>query len=518
MKESFQNRERNEEVRHEVKETGERTISRREFLKLLGAAGALLASQGFHGSASAEDVFLKKEQKETSSLVERWKQLVEAAVKDLETRPGLYWKGKEAQEVKEVLPQFDIAQFLQVLSENSGIPSEEITARLETFSIRPQDPHHLSLMGDMSPKDRSLSIYLVPPFFRDGALDQELLFSTLRHELTHALSVDYETSDKKRMIPWVAAQESFSVFISPNFYEGATELISLRASPEKKYKRNTPRAYSGGITLAAYVIARLVGEQIFTHAYLKKDPVRLARAMDEKIGQGAALSLTEPINMEASLYEKHSLDILHNILKHEYEFDLLKVKEILRDAWQEGMEELVEYKMDGGIKMTLNLFPLFDEMTGQRVFSVTAAAEGPEVTRFKKNPLQELSREGMTVSLWRHSASLVMRQTPMGQKERDENIRFAAEKLRNVLSNEDPYYYGEQSLLIIGLPREVTKELVSLNRTNTPSSLLFQNQWVRIQDTLKDYITSALKEVYEQAEVTEEQYVPQMFSPLSLAE
>lgn len=351
MKESFQNREINKEARHKVKETGERTISRREFLKLLGATGALLASQGFHGSASAEGVFLKKEQ---------------------------------------------------------------------------------------------------------------------------------------------------------------TEFISLRASPEKQYKRGTLRSYAGGTTLSAYVIARLVDEQAFTRSYLKKDPALLARAMDEKIGRGAALALTEPINLQASFYEKGSLDILHNIFKHENKFDLLRVKEILHDAWEkEGMEELVEYKTDGDVKMTMNLFPILDESTGQQSFSVTAAAEGPQVTRFKKDSFRRFSQEGITVELPRHHVSVVIRQALMSKKGRKENIRFAAEQLQNTLWDEDPNHYGNQPLLILGIPDEIT---------NAPSVPTFQEQWIVIQNILKNYITAALKEVYEQAGVTEEQYIPYAFSPLSSAE
>ncbi len=239
-------------------------MRRRDFLKLLGTAAGTFALKGFHGIASAADVSPKKEQEQTFSLEEQWKSLVRAAIKDLETRPGLYWQGKEVKEVKDALPAFDIAEFLRTLAENSGIPQKEITARLANFSIKPPDPDRPFHMGDMNPRSRAISVFLSPLFFQSGRLDQNLFFLTIRHELTHAVSVDYQTSDQRRRVPWLAPQEPFSIFISPYFYEGATELISLRASPEKRYQKDMYRPYNTGATLSAYVIARLVGEQEFT--------------------------------------------------------------------------------------------------------------------------------------------------------------------------------------------------------------------------------------------------------------
>ncbi len=238
--------------------------------------------------------------------------------------------------------------------------------------------------------------------------------------------------------------------------------------------------------------------------------------MDEKIGEGAALALTEPINMQLSWSKEGSLDVLHNIFKHEHAFDLLRVKDILRDAWQEGIDELVAYKTDGGVKITMDLFPSFEG--GKKFFSVAAAAEGPVVTRFRKSPRQETSQRGVEITLPRHHVSVAMRQTLMGKRQRDENINSAAETLRSVLWDEDPYNYREQSLLILGFSKDLGEALALLNRLDTPSSPDFQDQWLVVQDVLKNEIIFSLKEVYEQAGVTEEQYTPHEVSPLSSAQ
>lgn len=297
--------------------TEEKDIGRRKFLKFSAGAAALMALNGCHKEISPEKAMRAAELLEPHPFTERWRTVLAETLSVLDVNEEIrgLLGDERLRDLKEALETFDVQKYIATLSRRSGVPPEKINAELLTFSI--ESSKEDGTMAEVSKEARALTLFLGERVLEKTSVKHGAIHQILRHELAHLFSFNFNADEaalRAQHIPWMKPSSDMNemLFVNPALYEGATEIVALLGSEDARYQKGMEQGYRGGATLSAYALAALAGERAFTQSYLKKDNRILARALNEKIGDGASFFFTEPMSPELLLGGHHeNLEILY---------------------------------------------------------------------------------------------------------------------------------------------------------------------------------------------------------------
>ena len=346
-----------------------RKTSRRSFLK--GAARLGAAAVAFSPEAAlAGKVFSEKKGEKTEAGKEAtsFDKVKLTTLQELKDDKDLLSEidEKNLEALIETVEKMDLTSIQGAITEISGVDASRLESqgnkkigKLHLFSLKEADARKISkgVAGRMTSENGmgNIDISVASCMDKDGKFDSDNFYRIFIHEYNHVLTVDHQ-KPANESIPWTDQQD-----LPIDFYEGMTEMMSIKIADQLGYRPEEFYGYPGGNLIGAYFLDQIVeNKREVARSYFSSDSSVLKKEMEAALGKGSWDELFMGKENQPILeFMAGSSDDLRSV------FRLMKICEgkgidymkILDGAKLQGIDEKVEpyYQTIEGKKVLLGI-------------------------------------------------------------------------------------------------------------------------------------------------------------------
>lgn len=199
--------------------------------------------------------------------------------------------------LRRYIRDYDIEQIRSHIFAISGlgaldIPSDNITSLTVVSDSQWTDDLNFSMLNCATHIHPDKIIIRASSLVYKQELSYARFMEMLVHEYQHVLTTHPGRQKDDEYVPWVNHH-----LISMDFYEGATELQTLRVLKAMGLRPLPAYGYPAGGTLSAFIISEIVGHEVFSRAYYSGSIKEIVSIFDKIYGQGSLSHLIRDPSM-----------------------------------------------------------------------------------------------------------------------------------------------------------------------------------------------------------------------------